>query len=164
MNKLIDVMSAKGRTIEILTHYIQEYIDDQWEQVWNLNLEKLENVYVKNGDVAYGIYISKLFHPVMREIYEAGLKPKPLLPGDFRQSKESWGPWEERERRFWSVIYQENDQALGTLFTSIFHDHTCLRIPKPPKLYFMKETDSEYISRSMLIDNPEAQNLIPEEE
>src|SRR5690625_1135672 len=113
MKTSIDVVAIGGRTVEVLTDYIQAYIDRQWQLVWVQNLNEIANIYEKGGDVAYGVYISKLFRSVTRELYETSLNPKPVLPGNFRQSEERWGSWEERERRFWSVIQQENDTPLG---------------------------------------------------
>ena len=152
MNKLTDEFSTKGRTIEVLTNYIQEYVDSHWKQIWDQHQIELKQAHAKGGDLAYGVYISKLFRIIAPELTEASLSPNPILPGSFPQSKEQWGPWEERERRFWSVIYQENDEPLGTVVTRIFHDHTCLRIPKPPQLYSLYETDPVKIAQAIMLD------------
>ncbi|MFC6229003.1 DUF6022 family protein [Paenibacillus allorhizosphaerae] len=51
------------------------------------------------------------------------------------------------------MIYQ-NDIALGTLVTQVFHDHTSLRIPRPPRIYAIRETDPVHIAQAIIHSNP----------
>lgn len=132
-------------TMRMLQTYVQQYIDDNCQTVWERNLPEVERIYEKNGDAAYGFFCRKLFEPLVADIVEAGFLPRPLLPGTFPQSEEHWGPWEDRERQFWSVIGRAKEQPLGTLVSRIFHDHTRLRLPRPPQVYLIRETDPERI-------------------
>jgi hypothetical protein len=140
----------KGTTMRMLQSYVQQYIDQHCQEVWEQNRSEIERIFEKNGDSAYGFFCRKLFEPLVAEIVEAGFLPRPLLPGTFPQSEEHWGPWEDRERRFWSVIYRDNDQPLGTLVSKIFHDHTCLRLPRQPKVYLIYETDPIRIAEEIM--------------
>ncbi|ALC80339.1 DUF6022 family protein [Bacillus capparidis] len=153
MKTLIEQFSENGRTIEALKCHIQELIDSSWQQVWDQNENELQSHFEKGGDTAYGLYFSKLFHPIAKQLTEAGLDSNPFLPGSFPQSVERWGALEDRERRFWSVISQMNGNALGTIVTRIFHDHTRLRIPRPPQLLTLKETNTERIKELILSEN-----------
>jgi hypothetical protein len=58
----------------------------------------------------------------------------------------------ERERRFWCVLRQENGEALGTLITRFFHDHTRFRIPRTPQVLTLAATDSAAIEQAMIRD------------
>lgn len=141
-------------TMDALTTYAQHYIDREWERVWEENLPEIERIYEKGGDSAYGFFCLKLFHPLEAEMVSEGLTPRPVFPGTFPQSEEHWGPWEERERRFWSVLHGANEKPLGTLVTRIFHDHTRLRLPKPPQIYAIDETDPLRIFHAIVHGDP----------
>ncbi|MFB9324573.1 DUF6022 family protein [Paenibacillus aurantiacus] len=140
----------KETTIRMLQTYIQHYIDHHCQRVWDGNLPEIQRIFAQNGDSAYGFFCRKLFEPLVAEIVESGFHPRPLLPGAFPQSVEQWGPWEDRERRFWSVIYGQNEQPLGTLVTSIFHDHTSPRLPRRPQVVQIRETDPIRISDAIV--------------
>ncbi|MCM3000035.1 DUF6022 family protein [Paenibacillus cellulositrophicus] len=142
-------------TLHVLAAHAQQYIDDQWKLIWERHLAETERIFAKGGDSAYGFYCLKLFQPLAAEIAEAGWVTQPVLPGIFPQSEEHWGPWENRERRFWSVIQQDNGKALGTLITRIFHDHTQLRLPRPPHIYAIHETDPSEISHILIHTDPD---------
>ncbi|MFE5324031.1 DUF6022 family protein [Paenibacillus sp. NPDC056579] len=150
----------KGTTMETLKTYIQQHIDRSCRQVWEMHLPEIEKIFSKGGDSAYGFFCRKLFEPLVKEMVEAGFTSQPVLPGAFPQSEEHWGPWEDRERRFWSVIHQDNGQKLGTLVFRIFHDHTRLRLPRLPQVYVIRETEPERISHSILHADPESGNSI----
>ncbi|MFG1731205.1 DUF6022 family protein [Paenibacillus sp. 843] len=142
--------------MKALAHYCQRYMDDQWQNVWEENQNELEHIFQNKGDYAYGLFCSKLFRPLEAEVYSAGLTPKPVMPGTFPQSEELWGPWEERERRFWSVIHYDNERAIGTLITRFFHDHTTFRIPIVPQIYAIPQTDVTAIKEVISHWQPEA--------
>ncbi|WP_339296706.1 DUF6022 family protein [Paenibacillus sp. FSL W7-1279] len=141
--------------MKALAHYCQGYMNDQWLNVWEQNLNELEGIFQNKGDYAYGLFCSKLFRPLEAEVYGAGLTPKPVMPGAFPQSEELWGPWEERERRFWSVIHYDNGRALGTLITRFFHDHTAFRIPTVPRVYAIPQTELAAIKEVISHMQPE---------
>lgn len=133
MATLAEAFSLKGKTIETVTTYSQQYLEEHWQEVWHHHLPEIEHVYKQSGDSAYGMYGRKLFQSLEDELQQASLTCEPPLPGILPLSREEWGSQEERERRFWSVLRQENGEALGTLITRFFHDHTRLRIPQAPK-------------------------------
>ncbi|MBD2871395.1 DUF6022 family protein [Paenibacillus arenilitoris] len=145
----------KETTMNMLAGYAEQYIENHWRQVWERNLEEIERIYARGGDSAYGFFCLKLFKPLESEIYDAGFTPRPVMPGLFPQSQEHWGPWEERERRFWSVIHM-NGEAVGTLVSRVFHDHTRLRVPGPPRVYAIPETDPDKIAEALIGFDPDS--------
>ncbi|MBB6733907.1 DUF6022 family protein [Cohnella zeiphila] len=142
--------------MRMLRTFVQQSIDERWKGVWDRHLPELERIYAKGGDSAYGFFCLKLFQPLEAEMEEAGFAPGPVLPGAFPRSEEHWGPRENRERRFWSVIRQGNGKELGTLVTRVFHDHTRLRLPKPPQVYAIEAIDPNHISQVIMADLPES--------
>ncbi|MDQ0115653.1 DUF6022 family protein [Paenibacillus harenae] len=152
MSMLIETF--KSTTMKMLATYCQQYMNANWENVWKQHLPETERIFAKNGDSAYGFFCIKLFHPLVAELAGAGLTPRPILPGSFVQSDERWGPPEDRERRFWSVICQTDGRELGTLVTRIFHDHTRLRIPRPPQIYSISVTDHTDIPDVIIQSEP----------
>ena len=146
MTTLTETFSLKGKTIETVAAYSQQYLDEHWQAVWQHHLPEIEQVHKHSGDLAYGMYSRKLFRPLEDELQQAGLTCEPALPGTFPLSREAWGPQEERERRFWCVLRQENGEALGTLVTRFFHDHTGLRIPQAPQVLTLEATDAMVIA------------------
>lgn len=109
---------------------IESYIDCEWKDVWKQNQSELMDVHKKSGDRAYGIYCFNLFKPLQERLEQAEILPKPMLPGSFSQSVEQWGSWENRERRFWSLLERKDGKRLGAIITRFYHDHTRLRLPK----------------------------------
>ena len=77
------------------------------------------------------------------------------MPGAFPQSEELWGSWEERERRFWSVIHDDNARAIGTLITRFFHDHTAFRTPFMPQVYAIPQIELASIKEVITQLKPE---------
>ncbi|GCE11547.1 DUF6022 family protein [Tengunoibacter tsumagoiensis] len=84
---------------------------------------------------------------VADELKEAGFTCNPMFPGTFPLSREQWGPQEERERRSWCVLHQQQTEDLGTLVTSFFHDHTRFRIPRQPVILASTLTDHTIIAQ-----------------
>ncbi len=104
----------------------------------------------KSGDRAYGIYCFNLFKPLQERLEQAEILPKPMLPGSFSQSVEQWGSWENRERRFWSLLERKDGKRLGAIITRFYHDHTRLRLPKKPDIIALTEVDEEAIKKHLL--------------
>jgi len=147
MTTLVELFSLKGRTIETVAAYIQQYVDEHSQEVLQQNIVELEEIRARLGDPAYARYSQALFRPLYDEIKRAGLTCDPGLPGSFPLSREQWGPQEERERRFWCVLHQENGGVLGTLITRYFHDHTKLRIPRAPVVLASAQTNQTAIAQ-----------------
>lgn len=145
----------KLTTMEAIASYVQKSIDGNWQDIWNRLLPQMEELFANKGDAAYGLVCLKLFQPIHLSMVEAGLLPKPVLPGMFPQSVERWGEWDNRERRFWSVIHQADGKETGTLVTRVFHDHTRLRMPRPPQVYVVAETDPIRIMDAIIQSEPD---------
>ncbi|RXZ81003.1 hypothetical protein EBB07_16335 [Paenibacillaceae bacterium] len=141
-------------TMRMLKTYVQQEIDQHWQQVREDYLQELENIFAKGGDSAYGFYCRKLFDPITAELMNAGIIPRPIMPGLFIHSEEHWGSWEDRERRFWTVLQQGNGNTLGTLVSRIFHDHSRLRIPRSPQVYVIGETEPDKIAHMIVNMDP----------
>jgi len=145
MTTLAETFSRKGKMVETVATYVQQYVDAHRQDVWQQHLPEIEQVYQQAGDPAYGLYSRTLFRPLEEELKQTGLTCDPALPGTFPLSREQWGPEQERERRFWCVLRQENGAALGTLVTRFFHDQTRLRLPQA-KILALAETDAMAIA------------------
>lgn len=146
MTTFAETFSRKGKTLEMVVTYVQQYVNDHWQDVWHDHLPEIERVYHQAGDPAYGLYSRRLFGPLEQELRQAGLTCEPALPGTFPLSREAWGSEGARERRFWCVLRLENGKALGALVTRYFHDHTRLRIPQAPQILALPETDAMAIA------------------
>ncbi|GHO45851.1 DUF6022 family protein [Ktedonospora formicarum] len=132
MTTLTEAFSLKGRTIETTVAYIQQFIDEHYQQVLQEYRQELEEIFARVSEPAYARYSQLLFQPVYDELKQAGLICDPAFPGTFPLSREQWGPQQERERRFWCVLHQEQTEDLGALVTCLFHDHSSFRIPRRP--------------------------------
>jgi hypothetical protein len=146
---LAETLSLKGKTIETIAAYAQQYMDEHWQETWQQHLPEIRRVYQKAGEPAYGVYARKLFSPLEAELEQAGLTCEQSLPGQFPLSREQ-GPQEKRERRFWTMIRQEDGEALGTLLTHYYHDHTQLRIPQAPKMLPLAETEAAAVEQALV--------------
>lgn len=147
MTTLTETFSLKGRTIETVATYVQQYIDDHWQQIMQRHRPVLEEIRARAGDPAYARYNQELFRPVYDELRQEGLICDPALPGTFPLSREQWGAEQERERRFWCVLHEQDGKDLGTLVTRFFHDHTQLRIPHPPAVLAFANTNQTIIAQ-----------------
>ena len=138
---------GEGRTIVTVADWVRAYLNQHWRTTWVRNLAGIERAYERAGDPAYGIYGRALCHPIASELVLAGLACGPPLPGSFELSEEVGESSYDRERRFWSVVCEPGGEALGALVTRWFHDHTRLRIPRPPEVLALVETDPWEIRR-----------------
>jgi hypothetical protein len=147
MTTLAETFALKGRSIETAAAYAQQYLDEHCQQILQDHRSELEAIRDQAGDRAYASYARKLFGPLYDEFKEARLTCDPGLPGSFPLSREQWGPQEQRERRFWCVLREENGAELGTLVTRFFHDHTQLRIPRSPAVLGWEQTNQTIIAQ-----------------
>lgn len=147
MTTLVETFARQGRTLEVAAAWVQQFIDEHYMQVWQDQQQGFEALFVRAGEPAYARYSQALFRPIIEELKQAGLDCDPGFPGLFPASREQWGPQEERERRFWSVLHQAQDADLGTLVTSFFHDHTSFRIPRPPTVLTLTQTNQTIIAQ-----------------
>jgi hypothetical protein len=95
MLTLAEALLLNGRTIATIAAYVQQYLDEHWQTVWQTHLPHIERVYATSGDSAYAVYSRALFSPLADELRQAGVICQPRFPGAFSASWEQ-GPWEER--------------------------------------------------------------------
>ena len=129
MEQIKQEHSGESSIIQMIADDLQQSVQEQWQEVFQSKLEEFQQIYATSGDPAYGAYCQALFRPLVEQLRQRGISCDPRLPGGFTQSIERWGPPQERERRFWSVLRQEDGKPLGTIITRFFHDHTQLRLP-----------------------------------
>lgn len=137
-------------TIQTLASYIQQCIQEQWQPMLQQGQEELLRMYDKAGEgAAYGTYAHRLFQPIQEQLKRAGFRSSPSFPGTLSTSRE-WGPPEERERWMWSVVREAAGAPIGTLVVRLVHDHTQFRLPSPPGVFAVKETDADAIVQAIL--------------
>ncbi|HXV98187.1 MAG TPA: DUF6022 family protein [Anaerolineae bacterium] len=146
----IVALDNKERDIHAIGRYIQAHIAENWQVVLETRHDKLLDAYNRAGDMAYGTYLDLLFRPVHKQLKQAGLRPKPRLPGDFDISRE-WGRLDEtdQQRWMWSTIHSIEGEALGTIVTIVFHDHTQFRIPRQPQIIALAETSQQAVVEAL---------------
>ncbi|MBV9227958.1 MAG: hypothetical protein JOZ18_01500, partial [Chloroflexi bacterium] len=98
-----------------------------------------------------GVFSRMLFQQLREQFKQVGFVCEPdYPPGDFRSgSVEYWGPPEERERCLWSVVRTAQGTILGTIVTQVYHDHTQFRIPLPPSVLALEETETDAIIEAL---------------
>lgn len=146
MEQFKEELSRENRTIQTVATYLQDYIDTHWQETFQHGRAEFQRIYETAGDPAYGAYARALFRPLEEQLKQLGISCDSGLPGSFPQSIEQ-GPMHERERRFWSVLRQDQGQVLGTIVTRYFHDHTQLRIPQKPIMLALEETNPDAINQ-----------------
>lgn len=133
----------RGRPdIFALGRWIDDKVAENWQSVLDAHSAKLADAYTRAGDAAFGTYLNLLFRDIKRKLREAGLKTTPPLPGDFDISRE-WGNDDgtDNERWMWSAAQTASGAPLGTLVTTIPHDHTRFRLPRRPRVLALQETE-----------------------
>jgi hypothetical protein len=73
MTTFAEMISLKGRTIETVAAYVQQYVDERWQQVLQHHRQELEELFARVGEPAYVRYGQELFRPVYDELKQAGL-------------------------------------------------------------------------------------------
>lgn len=137
-------------TIQTLADSIQLSIQEQWQPVLQKDREELLRMWDKAGEgAAYGTYAHRLFQPVQERLKRAGFSSSPSFPGTLSTSRE-WGPPKERERWMWSIVRHGQGAPLGALVVRLIHDHTQFRIPSPPGILAVKETDADAIVQAII--------------
>ncbi len=145
-----------------LAQEFDAYIRANWQHVLEKHHVKLMAAYAEAGDSAYGTYLTLLFRPVHRHLKAAGLKPMPRLPGDFNRSRE-WGvpAGNDEQRWMWSTILGDAGAPIGTLVTIVYHDHTQFRLPRPPHLFGITETDQEAVVAALSARSEPFKHALP---
>ncbi len=133
---------AKNSSIHDLAEFITREIQSNWQTVLLQNTAKLEDAYVRGGDMAYGTYLGLLFRETNKQIKQAGFLLSPDLPGDLDISRE-WGDSTERrqQRVMWSSVTRGTEQ-LGVIAVVVIHDHTMFFVPEAPQVFGFETTDA----------------------
>lgn len=151
MKSLETFLSEKREvTIHTLASYIKQSIQEQCPLLLQEHQEELLRVFDQAGERAYGMFARMLFPPLQEQLKQAGFVCEPDYPGDFNTSSiEYWGPPEERDRCYWTVVRTAQGTTLGTIVTRVFHDHTQFRIPRPPATFILEETETDAIVEAL---------------
>jgi hypothetical protein len=100
-----------------------------------------------------------VFRPVHLQLRQAGLKPRPRLPGEFHISRE-WGNADEtdQQRWMWSTLERlDGGEALGTLVTITYHDHTRFHVPRAPGVFAISAVGKDAVVKALSKRSPEFQ-------
>jgi len=142
-----------GRSIATVAAWVAHELASSWQASWQDHLPMIREAYQRMGEPAYGLYNRELFVPIQARLTAAGLVCKPPLPGTLPLSEEDWGPEDYRERRMWTLLYDEHGTKIGAIVTRFFHDHTQLRLPEPPTAVGLSEVDHDRI-RQIVVQDP----------
>jgi Family of unknown function (DUF6022) len=145
MNQLLELLSTKGRTVYTIVSYLQSYIEEHYQRTLDENQEQFLRIFTQVGEPAYGAFGRALFQPVAEILSQCGITCTNGLPGKLQTSIERWGPPEDRERCLWSTLCDSDGATMGTIVTRLFHDHTQFRLPRPPHVFALDETDPSNI-------------------
>ena len=150
----------KSRDIQTLARYIQGYVDENWQRVFEENRDEMVRRYPEIGDSVYGIYGTRLFKYIHNQLKEAGLRATPRLPGSFMTSRE-WGDDEsDRQRWMWSKISAADGASIGTIAVVFFHDHIQIRIPRPFKIIGVEATSKGAVIAALSRLSPDFKNAL----
>ena len=150
LNRRLD---RDGRSVATVAGWVAEQLASSWQTSWQDHLPMISQAYKRMGEPAYGLYNRELFAPIQARLTAAGLVCKPAMPGTLPLSEEDWGPEDHRDRRMWTLLYDEQGPGIGTIVTRFFHDHTQLRLPEPPTVVGLSEVDHDRI-RQIVVQDP----------
>ncbi len=129
-----------SRDIFTIGRYVQQYVNENWQAVFQAERDEMVRLYPEIGDSVYGVYGNKLFKALHEEFKTHGLRATPKLPGSLNLSRE-WGDDDrDRQRWMWSKVVGQDGTAIGTIVTIFYHDHVEIRIPRVFKVIALKET------------------------
>lgn len=144
--------------IQSIGHYIQEHINQEWENAFQHCEAKMLEMYPKIGDSVYAIYGKQLFQNVHERFKELGLQANPRLPGSLMNSRE-WGEDEsDRQRWMWSKISQSDGTTIGTIAIAVYHDHTQIRIPRAFRVIALEASSPAAVIKALSEISPEFKN------
>ncbi|WNQ10916.1 DUF6022 family protein [Paenibacillus aurantius] len=155
-------MQSRPNPIIGIKEYVEAYIAANGRSILENNREKLRKAYEEAGDMAYGTFLNLLFLDVHKQLRQEGLQPEPRLPGDFDSSRE-WGSCPEQtdqQRWMWSTIKEEGGEAVGTLVTIVYHDHTGFRVPRMPDLLALEESGKEKVVEALSSRSEDFRNAL----
>lgn len=155
MQSLQAFFDQHSRDIYTLARYLDRYLAENTQPVFEQHKAELERLYPELGDGVYGVYGKYLFQPVHDQFKQVGLRSTPRLPfGGFSASRE-WGAEADRQRWCWSKITAADGATLGTIALGFYHDHTAIRIPRPPRVVALTETSKGAVIAALSRIEPE---------
>jgi Family of unknown function (DUF6022) len=134
-----------------ITRFVEAHVNDNWQVILDKHHTKLLAAYEKAGEMAYGSFLELLFKEPHKQLRAAGLRAWPRLPGKFDISRE-WGNADEtdQQRWMWSTVRPlVKGNALGTLVTITYHDHSRFHAPRAPGVFALRETGKEAVVESL---------------
>ena len=136
--------------VQAVARYIAAHVNEHWQTLLAKNDAKLQDAYQRAGDQAYGTYLDLVFRPIHMQLRQAGLKPRPRLPGKFDISRE-WGNADQtdQQRWMWSTLQTLDGEALGTLVTITYHDHTRFHVPRAPGIFGLAAVGKEAVIEAL---------------
>ncbi|HWO96146.1 MAG TPA: DUF6022 family protein [Bacillus sp. (in: firmicutes)] len=148
-------------SIEQLGEIVSDYLQNRWKKVLDENIEELERIFPEYEDATYGMYVDKLLPPMWTEIEKHGFRSAAETREDdfviagclhFRNSMEKakWGTPDHEVRIFWIVIENRHNEQIGTFLFELPHSHTQFRLPAPPALTVLEETERKEITSKIL--------------
>lgn len=150
MKPLAEFLSEQGEaTIQTLARYIGQSLEEHWQPVLHQRRHELEQLFAQAGEPAYSTYAAALCRPIQTQLTQAGFLANPRFPGRLAASME-WGPIEERERWMWCVVRPTEEAPIGALVLQLYHDHTQFRIPHPPGVLALEETETPGIVAALV--------------
>lgn len=150
MEPVVHTALSATSSIHTLAASIRSYVEANYLRVFAENEEQLQKVFAQVGEPAYGAFGRVLFQVLKEELAGQGLECEGGLPGTLQTSIERWGPPDDRERCLWTVIRDAQGLPLGTLVTRLFHDHTCFRLPRPPRVFALEAYEQKDILEALL--------------
>ncbi len=130
----------KQPDIHTLAAYVQAYVNEHGQSVFDANKAEMIEKYPLIGDSVYGMHGKRLFDDLHAQMKALGLKATPRIPGNLMISRE-WGDDEsDRQRWMWSKITQADGTALGTIVCAFYHNHIEIDLPRPMKVMALEES------------------------
>ena len=124
--------------IHTVARFIARCIRANYQRMFEQNFGHLTEPHGLMDDRVYQQYLKLLFEPVEEALRGGGFAARPALADSFAMARE-WGPEHERQKWLWSKISSPTGQLLGTLLVIFYHDHTQVRIPRPPLVLPLQE-------------------------
>lgn len=149
------VQFEQGMTIKAIGTVCGEYLEKEWQPLYESMHEALTAAFAEIEDAAYGQYLDRLMPPLFVALEQAGyafadeVREDDFVVGGrllFRQSLEKWGTEDNRSRVFWNVIRDADDRTIGTLLTEIPHSHLSFDIPRGPRVFAIAEATKTVIA------------------
>lgn len=150
----------KQQDIFTLAAYVQAYVNEHGQAVFDTNKAEMIEKYPIIGDSVYGMYGKRLFDDLHAQMKGLGLKATPRIPGNLMISRE-WGDDEsDRQRWMWSKITQADGIPLGTIVCAFYHNHIDIDLPRPMKVMALEESTPKAVLTALEKLSPDFANAL----